>query len=100
MPCGFPYCGGNDCANCHKPAPPLGDMRAEFMAWVESQGCDTDGAWSAWQGCWNRLASGCTQHPADVPQRVTEAEMEEAGRKVQARQVDADGRGTGEVGRG
>jgi hypothetical protein len=22
MPCGFPYCGGNDCANCHKPAPP------------------------------------------------------------------------------
>lgn len=30
-------------------------MRAEFMAWVESQGCDTDGAWSAWQGCWNLL---------------------------------------------
>jgi hypothetical protein len=28
-------------------------MRAEFMAWVRDRGCDTDGAWSAWQGCWN-----------------------------------------------
>lgn len=24
-------------------------MRAEFMAWVRDRGCDTDGAWSAWQ---------------------------------------------------
>lgn len=31
-------------------------MRAEFYAWVRDQGCDTDGAWSAWQGCWNRWA--------------------------------------------
>jgi hypothetical protein len=29
-------------------------MRAEFWAWVEEQGCDTDGAWSAWQAAWNR----------------------------------------------
>ena len=29
-------------------------IRAEFWAWVQEQGCDTDGAWSAWQGCWNR----------------------------------------------
>jgi hypothetical protein len=27
-------------------------MRAAFMAWVQDQGCDTDGAWSAWQACW------------------------------------------------
>ena len=32
-------------------------MRAAFMAWVEDQGCDTDGAWSAWQGCWELLSS-------------------------------------------
>jgi hypothetical protein len=24
-------------------------MRAEFMEWVKDRGCDTDGAWSAWQ---------------------------------------------------
>jgi hypothetical protein len=29
-------------------------MRAEFMAWVQDQGCDTDGAWSAWQAAWRR----------------------------------------------
>jgi hypothetical protein len=23
--------------------------RAEFMEWVKDRGCDTDGAWSAWQ---------------------------------------------------
>lgn len=28
-------------------------MRAEFFAWVRDQGCDTDGAWSAWQGAWD-----------------------------------------------
>jgi hypothetical protein len=28
-------------------------MRAEFWAWVDEQGCDTDGAWSAWQGAWD-----------------------------------------------
>ena len=33
------------------------EMRAEFFAWVRDQGCDTDGAWSAWQGCWNRRAA-------------------------------------------
>ena len=30
-------------------------MRAAFMAWVKDRGCDTDGAWSAWQGCWSLL---------------------------------------------
>lgn len=28
----------------------LSDERANFQAWVKDQGCDTDGAWSAWQG--------------------------------------------------
>jgi hypothetical protein len=37
-----------------------GDMRAEFKAWVESQGCDTDGAWSAWQAAWNLRAPPST----------------------------------------
>jgi hypothetical protein len=32
-------------------------MRAEFKAWAQDQGCDTDGAWSAWQGAWNRHQS-------------------------------------------
>jgi hypothetical protein len=41
------------------------DMRAEFMAWAQDQGCDTDGAWSAWQGCWNLLtAHGVAAAPA------------------------------------
>lgn len=40
----------------------LQECRTAFYAWVRDQGCDTDGAWSAWQGCWNLL------HPdADVP---------------------------------
>lgn len=34
------------------------DMRAAFWEWVEDRGCDSDGAWSAWQGCWNLLHSG------------------------------------------
>jgi hypothetical protein len=42
-------------------APAPTDMRAEFQAWVQDQGCDTDGAWSAWQGCWNLLASSMAQ---------------------------------------
>lgn len=33
------------------------DMRAAFWAWVDEQGCDTDGAWSAWQGAWNLRAA-------------------------------------------
>lgn len=37
-----------------RPMPDNG-MRAEFHAWVKDRGCDTDGAWSAWQGCWNLL---------------------------------------------
>lgn len=40
-------------------------MRAEFWAWVREQGCDTDGAWSAWQGCWNLLTAAGA--PPDVP---------------------------------
>lgn len=32
----------------------LEQCRAEFMAWVADCGCDTDGAWSAWQAAWNR----------------------------------------------
>jgi hypothetical protein len=32
-------------------------MRDEFNAWVRDRGCDTDGAWSAWQGCWKLFAS-------------------------------------------
>lgn len=28
------------------------EMRAAFWAWVEDQGCDSDGAWSAWQGAY------------------------------------------------
>jgi hypothetical protein len=28
---------------------PLSDEREAFFAWVEDCGCDTDGAWSAWQ---------------------------------------------------
>lgn len=35
----------------------LHDMRAEFLSWVRERGCDTDGAWSAWQGCWNLFAA-------------------------------------------
>jgi hypothetical protein len=31
-------------------------MRAEFKAWVQDRGCDTDGAWSAWCAAWNRRA--------------------------------------------
>lgn len=34
------------------------DMRAEFEAWVRDRGCDTDGAWSAWQAAWNRRTPG------------------------------------------
>lgn len=32
-------------------------MRSEFYAWVRDQGCDTDGAWSAWQAAWNHRGS-------------------------------------------
>jgi hypothetical protein len=32
-----------------------GAMRAAFNAWVQDCGCDTDGAWSAWQGAWKLL---------------------------------------------
>lgn len=28
-------------------------MRAAFYEWVQEQGCDTDGAWSAWQAAWD-----------------------------------------------
>jgi len=31
-------------------------MRKEFLAWVKDRGCDTDGAWSAWQAAWNLRA--------------------------------------------
>jgi hypothetical protein len=34
-------------------APDADEMRAAFWAWVEEQGCDTDGAWSAWQAAWD-----------------------------------------------
>jgi hypothetical protein len=27
-------------------------MRAEFFEWVDDCGCDTDGAWSAWQAAY------------------------------------------------
>jgi predicted RNA-binding Zn-ribbon protein involved in translation (DUF1610 family) len=38
------------------------EMRAEFNGWVNDRGCDTDGAWSAWQACWNLLhAHGATE---------------------------------------
>jgi len=41
-------------------------MRAEFNAWVRDQGCDTDGAWSAWQGAWHRRGAllKATRRPA------------------------------------
>ena len=32
-------------------------MRDEFQAWVRDRGCDTDGAWSAWQAAWNLRAT-------------------------------------------
>jgi hypothetical protein len=31
----------------------MSEMRAEYWEWVQDRGCDTDGAWSAWQGAWN-----------------------------------------------
>jgi hypothetical protein len=36
---------------------PKEQMRADFEAWVQDRGCDTDGAWSAWQACWNLLSA-------------------------------------------
>lgn len=27
-------------------------VREAFMDWVQDRGCDTDGAWSAWQAAW------------------------------------------------
>jgi hypothetical protein len=54
------------CASCDEPEAceivsrclePQLDMRAEFQAWVQDRGCDSDGAWSAWQGCWNLLSA-------------------------------------------
>lgn len=45
-----------------KPEPPATGatdaklMRKEFLAWVKDRGCDTDGAWSAWQAAWNLRA--------------------------------------------
>jgi hypothetical protein len=56
--CGIRY--GYHLASCHalsdgaEAREPSG-MRAAFMAWVKDRGCDTDGAWSAWQACWNLL---------------------------------------------
>jgi hypothetical protein len=45
-----------------------GEMRAEFWKWVDECGCDTDGAWSAWQACWNLL------NPAKSPQNPATTE--------------------------
>jgi hypothetical protein len=39
-------------------------MRAEFWAWVNDCGCDTDGAWSAWQAAWNRRPAFSATPPA------------------------------------
>ena len=47
------------------------DMRAAFWAWVDEQGCDTDGAWSAWQGAWNLRAA-----PVGKARMLTEAEAD------------------------
>jgi hypothetical protein len=45
--------------NRRTPEPPKErQMRAEFEAWVQDRGCDTDGAWSAWQACWNLRFGG------------------------------------------
>lgn len=40
-------------------------LRAEFLAWVRDRGCDTDGAWSAYQAC--------AAARADEVQRLREA---------------------------
>lgn len=41
-------------------------MRAAFKEWVQDRGCDTDGAWSAWQACWNRRPSSPQAQQADA----------------------------------
>jgi hypothetical protein len=50
-------------------------MRAEFWEWVDEQGCDTDGAWSAWQAAWDRRVP-MTVHAAQVIQSAVIAERE------------------------
>jgi hypothetical protein len=45
-------------------------MRDEFNSWVRDRGCDTDGAWSAWQACWKLFDAGSVHSAApsgDVP---------------------------------
>lgn len=55
------YCA--EWPNCDPPCligrrgPAPSSMRAEFEAWARDRGCDTDGSWSAWQGCWNLLTT-------------------------------------------
>ncbi len=49
-------------------ARPLGTMRAEFNLWALHQGCDTDGAWSAWQAAW-KLCSTAGVPVADEQKR-------------------------------
>jgi hypothetical protein len=62
MACGFPYCGGNDCAACHKPAPFMGKAQAQQ---VDEQGqFVTDNAGVS-EGCahgmrWDRTCSACS----------------------------------------
>lgn len=69
-----------------------GDMRAEFNAWVESQGCDTDGAWSAWQGCWNLLHTpGATVvPPTDDNPPLPVAWMDQYGHILKTRMLGYD----------
>lgn len=63
-------CQGGRCtagAKCEAMTNPPPQMRAEFQAWVRDRGCDTGGAWSAWQGCWSLLTPGVMASDGSQP---------------------------------
>lgn len=45
-----------------------GQMRDEFNAWVQDRGCDTDGAWSAWQAAWSLRAASSPEAADEIPE--------------------------------